>query len=173
MSRMWNVCAAGAFLALAGCSGSGTHFSARHLDHRLSSQMSQPVAAHQAAVARLPDGAQVRLSEASLFQSGSSELSADGTSAVSSLAESLLDPRLMQVDVAGAPDTPSYLQTQREQRVRDYLQAYALGPELPVTQRGPMANAPAGMMTVTVHVHCPPGPQGSTWGYGGRVATCD
>ncbi|HQT77636.1 MAG TPA: hypothetical protein PLD10_11345 [Rhodopila sp.] len=174
------VLTAGAVMLLSGCGSSAQHQSARVLQHRLQANLAPELDRHQVTLQRLPNGAQVVLDQANLFAPDQSDLTASGRFTVASLTESLLDPSLMRVTVIGAAATPAYLRQAREQSVRDYVRAHVLGPSLdigappaqPVATQ-PVANAAAQAVTVTILVQCPPGPQGTTWGYPNRGATCN
>lgn len=161
----------GAAALLAGCSGSGPAFSARHLRQRLNTNLAPAVASSRASIRPERDGALVTLSEPALFAAGSTELTPEGRYTLAGLAESLLDPRLMQISVRGGPQTTDVLADQRAETVKNFVEAYSLGPPLPmVTRRQAVA---ATGLTVDIHVVCPPGPQGSTWGYEVSGPTCD
>jgi hypothetical protein len=173
----WNVdrrvVSLGAILLLAGCTGSGPHQSARVLQHRLQANLAPEISSRQASIQKLPDGARVTLSDAALFAPGQSDLDTSGRFTIASLAESLLDPRLMQVDVAGPASVPAGVQQAKAQSITAYLQDYVAAPPLPVAAVPPSAGPATQAATITIRVHCPPGPQGSTWGYAIRGATCD
>jgi flagellar motor protein MotB len=160
-------------LLLAACGGAGQ--SAQTLQNRLDASLSREQAQHQAAVRPLADGAQVEFDESSLFLAGQSDLSPSGKYAIASFAEAMLAPSLMEISVAGSSQTADYLRTQRAQSVQNYVQAYSLSP-LPVSTTEPVvtpSNTSAQGMTIVVHVRCPPGPQGTTWGYPPERPTCN
>ena len=159
-------------LLLAGC-GSPQHQSARVLQDRLQAQLAPELANHTASIQNLPDGARVSLDETALFAPAKTDLNGNGRYTVASLIQALLDPRLMRIDVIGSPRTPDYLRTARIRSVENYVEAYSLGPPLQISEQPRTAASPAQGATVTIHVQCPPGPQGSTWGYPDRGATCN
>jgi outer membrane protein OmpA-like peptidoglycan-associated protein len=156
---------------LAGCSGSGPEFAARQLRERLQTKLTPQVAANQAGIQRQRDGAVVTLNEPALFAVDSTDLTPEGRYTLASLTEALLDPRLMQISVRGGSGTTELLADQRAQTVENFVEAYSLGPPLPMTAQ-PRPAAVAGL-TVEIRVVCPPGPQGSTWGYEVPRPTCD
>ena len=163
----------GSATLLVGCTSSAQQ-SARVLQQRLQSNLAPQVANHQATIDNFPDGARVTLDEPVLFNSDHADLSTDGGYVIASVTESLLDPRLMQVDVTDTSAGPDDLRNARVRSVQHYVEANQLGPSLPVeTRPQPAVSRPAQTMVVTVRVHCPPGPQGSTWGYPNRAATCN
>lgn len=174
---------AGTALLLSGCGGSPQHQTARILQDRLRSNLAPEISHHHATMQPLPEGAQITLDQASLFAPNQPDLTSDGRFTVASLTEALLDPRLMRMSVVGAAATPAYLRQARADSVNDYVRSHVLGPSLDVTAppvqpvatpvAQPAAFPPAQAVTVTILVHCPPGPQGSTWGYPNRGATCN
>jgi hypothetical protein len=161
--------------ALLGACGSGPDHSTRVLQHRLDRRLAAEQAQHDVTVQRLTDGAQLNFAESSLFQPGKSDLSPRGRYVIADFAEALLAPSLMQISVAGSGQTADYLRLQRAQSVLNYVQAYSLSP-IPAAATEPIAGpngSTANGLTIDVRVVCPPGPQGTTWGYPPYQPTCN
>ncbi|HYZ20657.1 MAG TPA: hypothetical protein VE690_00740 [Rhodopila sp.] len=164
---------AGLLVMLAGCADP-TRYAARHLQQRLQTNLSPQIASRQVTVDNAADGARVILPEPALFVPRGADLTVDGAYLVASVTESLLDPHLMQVNVTDTSGVPDNLRTARMRSVRNYVEASELGPSLPIGAAAQSrVNVPPEAMVVDIRVHCPPGPQGTTWGYARQTATCN
>jgi hypothetical protein len=153
-------------LLLAGCGqSSGEQRAASLLDERLQVGLAPDLTAGNVVLQALPGGAQVTLLGPSLTP-GAPRASAVGRDVRADIVEALLDPRLIQIQVADTSALPDY---QRDARIRDitqYLTEYGLGPTLqsaaplqsavPVqaVSAGSAGAAPAGLM-LTISVQCP------------------
>jgi hypothetical protein len=163
----------GSVALLAGCA-SPTQRSAGHLQQRLQANLGPQIASHQVTIDRTDDGARVILPEPGLFMPGRADLTPSGAYLTASVTESLLDPSLMQVDVADTSVAPYDLRSARVRSIQNYMEAGQPGPPLPVGAAAqPEVGTPPEAMVVNIRVHCPPGPQGSTWGYARKMATCN
>jgi len=150
---------------LAGCGqSSGEQGAASLLNERLQLRLAPDLAAGNVVLQPLPGGAQVTLLGPSI--SPGAPTTTGGRDVRADVVESLLDPRLIQIQLA---DTSPLSDYQRDARVRDmtqYLTEYGLGPTLqpaappqsavPVqaVSAGSGNAAPAGL-TITISVQCP------------------
>jgi hypothetical protein len=154
-------------LMITACGSSGVRHATGDLNDRLQAQLAPDIAAGQATLQPLPDGAQVTLPEATTFSGGGGKLDAKGEHALASVIEGLLDPSLMRVELADAATTPQHLQDTRIQTVTQQFVQSGLGPSLQPAGPPPappsVGTVPAAL-TITINVQCPP-PQGG-WGYG-------
>ena len=77
-----------------------------------------------ASIEYLPNGTRIRLTEATVFVSGRTDLTACGEYALASVAEAMLDPRVMQVVIEpepGAGGPGSTLSAQRAETAKGLL----------------------------------------------------
>jgi hypothetical protein len=123
----------------------------RLLNGRLHAELTPEIADGRAVVQPLPNGAQVTLTDQSLFPNGGSQLDAKGRYVLASLIEGLLDPHILRIDLASSPATPPALQQARVQAVRQFFEEYFLGPSLQPAGSPPVAAASGGT-TITVTV---------------------
>jgi hypothetical protein len=137
----------GLVILVAGCE-QGTM---QQLGDRMQFQLAPQLANGQAGLQRLQDGAQVTLADATLFPSGSAELSDQGRYVLASVVEGLMAPNLLQIDVSESPATPAGLQQARVQAVTQFLNSWQLAPELvaPISQQTVATTAPQ-TMAITV-----------------------
>lgn len=164
---------AGMTALVAGCA-SPEHHAARDLQHRLQVQLAPELANHQVALQSRPDGAVVSLDQDAMFVPGQPDLTVQGRFTMASVAESLLDPRLMRVAVGNASETPGNLQGQRAETIQQYIESYSLGPPLAMQAGEPVASVSAQQaLAIAIQVQCPPGPQGSTWKHQVAGPTCN
>jgi len=148
----------GPMLLVGACSSSGVGRSAQGLGQRLQTQLAPDITAGQVVLEQLPDGAQVTLTDQSLFPNGGTELSDQGRYVLASVIEGLLEPRITRVEVAGS-SSEGYvgLQAARTRAVTQYFEDYGLGPTLlpAVSQQemppGAASSAPQGL-TITVRI---------------------
>lgn len=148
-------------LPLAACGSSDQQRAAWQLDQRLQARLAPDIAAGNATVQPLPDGAQVTL--LSHAQSPSVVQPADGSvgDARAHLIQGLLDPRLLRVQVTDTSGLSPDQQTARVQELTRYFVDYRLGPTLALSAlpqgmpSGPGGAVPPGL-TVTISVQCPP-----------------
>jgi hypothetical protein len=143
-------------LVLAGC-GSGSDHSAEDLGNRLQAELTPEISDGRASVAQLPDGARVVLTDQALFPSGGAVLDNKGRYILASVVEGLLDPRLLQIEVAESAGTPASLQAARTQAVQTFVQNALVPMSWPYTPRqvvpaAPGSAAPQGI-SITVAVN--------------------
>jgi hypothetical protein len=140
---------------LVACTSSGPSRSAQGLGQRLQTQLAGEIAAGQAVLEQLPDGARVTIPEQTLFPRGGVELDDKGRYVLASVIEGLLEPRITRIEVAEPPAATIGLQGARTRAVTEYFEDYGLGPTLlpsALQQEIPPApgsTAPQGM-TITV-----------------------
>ena len=111
-------------LLFAGCAGER---SPRDLGDRLQTELAPELASGDVTLQRLPDGARVTLGDQMLFPAGGTELNDRGRFVLASLAEGLLAPPLLLVDVSG-PAEP--LPRARAGAIAQYLRAIQVAPNL-------------------------------------------
>jgi hypothetical protein len=116
-------------LLVAGCA-SGSPHDVQELGDRMQIQLAPEIADGRVGLQRLPDGAQVTLTDRALFPNGSATLDSRGRYVLASVIEGLLAPPLLQIDVTEAPGTPPSLQQARALAVTQYLREYEVAPEL-------------------------------------------
>jgi hypothetical protein len=121
------------------------------LNRRLQAQLTLETANGRAVVQPLPSGAQVTLTDQTLFPNGGAQLDARGRYVLASLIEGLLDPNILQISLASSSATPPALQQARGQAVRRFFEEYFLGPSLQPAGSAPVAAASGGT-TITVTV---------------------
>jgi hypothetical protein len=144
------------FLAVA-CASSGVNRSAQNLGQRLQVQLAPDAMAAGAVLERLPYGARITIPEQALFANGGTELDDNGRYVLASVIEGLLDPRILRIEVAEAPEAGVGLQGARERAVTEYFQDYGLGqtlePAIPqqAIEPGSVSATPQGL-TITVNV---------------------
>jgi hypothetical protein len=148
---------------------------ARMLNQRLQIRLAGDIAAGRAAVAPLPEGAQVTLIDTAPVPGGLAVSSPDEGSVRASLVEALLDPALMQVAVSDATSLPDAQKQARIASLRDYFQSYGLGPTL-LPNDSPdavptIAGTPPGL-TVRIAVLCPDRDYSIGYGTGQKRAGC-
>jgi hypothetical protein len=158
-------------LLFAGCAGPST---TQRLGYRLQVGLAPDIAAGNAILQPLPNGARVTLVRLPRYAPGRQPVVDDQQRDVrASVVEALLDPSLMRIQLA---DTSTLPDAQRDARVRNmaqYLEAYELGstlqPAAPPQAMPP--DAPPGL-TITINVQCPSrnGPVGDS---GGSKPICD
>jgi hypothetical protein len=163
---------------VAACGGSGQHRTTRLLNERLYYQLAPNLAAGNAALQPLPDGARVTLLGPAAFQDNVAALTDKYPSARASVIEALLDPSLMRVQLGDTSALPADQKRERLQNVAQYFVDYRLGSILlPIAppQATPAASAgtaPAGL-TITISVVCPHRQSGAGYGNGQAAPTCD
>jgi hypothetical protein len=146
---------------LAACGGpSGQQRAAWELDHRLENRLAPNIAAGDAALQPLPDGARVTFLSPALFPNGMRPVRDGGGDVRANVVQGLLDPRLMRIQVADTSALPPSLQRARIRDLTQYLVEARLGPTLQPAvppqgmPPGPDGAAPAGL-TITINVQCP------------------
>jgi hypothetical protein len=145
-------------LLLAAC-GSGQQRTTQHLNDRLAEGTAPDVAAGNAVLQPLPDGARVTLLGSSLFPADERALSDQTRDVRTGVIESLLDPRLMRVQVVDTSGLPAEQREARVRNVTEYFIDYGLGSTLvPAAARealppGPVGATPLGL-TITISVQC-------------------
>jgi hypothetical protein len=165
-------------LLLAACGPSGQQRTAQRLDDRLFVDLAPDIAAGNAVLQPLPDGARVTFLGPSLFPVDERALDNQQRDVRAGVVEGLLDPSLMRLQVV---DTSALPDSQRDARVRNvarYFEVYDLGPSLvPTAPRavlppGPPGATPPGL-TITISVHCPHPNDGAGYGDGTSRPVCD
>ena len=130
------------------------------LDYRLQDRLASDIAAGNAAVQPLPNGAQVTLLGAAQFPPAAQMQDATGHDVRANVIEALLDPRLIHIQVADTSALPDYQRDARVRDMRQYLAEYGLGSTLQpaaAIQPAPAVAAgaaPAGL-TIAISVECP------------------
>jgi chemotaxis protein MotB len=147
----------GPMLLVGACTSSGVGRSAQGLGQRLQTQLAPDLAGGRVALEQLPDGAQVTLTDQSLFPNGGAELDDKGRYVLASVIEGLLEPRITRIEVVGSSEGYAGLQAARTRAVAQYFEDYGLGPTLvpTATQQetppGSAGSAPQGQ-TITVRI---------------------
>jgi hypothetical protein len=154
-------------LALGACGqSSGEQRATSLLDERLQVTLAPDIAAGNAALQPLQNGAQVTLLGTAQYPPGARAEDVNGRDVRADVVEGLLDPRLIRIQVG---DTSVLSDYQRDARVRDmtqYLQTYGLEPTLqpaaPLQSAAPVQVVPVGSaggvpagLTITISVQCP------------------
>lgn len=140
-------------LLLTACGLFGHPDTARRLDDRLQARLAPDVAAGNAIVQPIPDGARVTLLGTSQFPVNEQALDDQQRDLRASVVEGLLDPSLMWIGLADTAALPQY---QRDARIRNmarYFEVNDLGSTLQAAP-APPPGAPAGLM-ITITLHCP------------------
>jgi hypothetical protein len=143
-------------VVLAGCGDHGAQQATRDLNNRLQARLAPDVAAGDAAIQPLPDGARVTLLAPG--PTGTRVWSANGLGldTRAHVVNALLDPTLMRIAVTDSGDLPDEARAARVRDMQTYLSDYGLAPTL---QPGAVTTAagPAGL-ALTISVQCPPPP---------------
>lgn len=145
-------------LLAVGCASS-SQLTAWELQNRLEARLTPETANGRVGIEPLPDGVRVTVSEQSLFPYGSAQLDDRGRNLLTNLVESLLDPRLLQIDVSEAAATSPSLQQARISAVTQFIQAIQVAPQLVfvnVQQSMPAAGAAPEVLAITVTVGARP-----------------
>jgi len=139
-----------AVLALAACSSLQTQ-ATQDLNARLQQRLAPDIAAGRAIVEPLPDGARITLVEQVLYPRGGSVMDEQGVNVLTGIVQSLVDPSLLQITIAGSPGTPEYVRAARRRAVQEELAPAMLGNAM---QPGlaPPDNAAAPGPTITIKV---------------------
>ena len=133
---MWGLGLAGLAL-LAGCA-SGEQKAARDLNDRLQARLAPDIAAGRASVQALPDGARV-----TLLAPPTGRMWGIGQDSRVSTVQGMLNPSLLRIELATqAPRDPGIAETLNVLNWKSFSLADP-------------ATAPAGGITVTIHVDCP------------------
>jgi hypothetical protein len=163
-------------LAVAACASGGQH-TTRLLNDRLQANLAPEIAAGNASLQALPDGARVTLLSTSSFPSDIQALESTAPDIRSNVIESLLDPSLMRVQVADSSALPDRLRQARVQNVDTYFVAYGLGSTLvEAGAQGSVPPGPAGGptgVTIDIHVQCPAWNGRTGYGSGKSMPVCD
>jgi hypothetical protein len=165
----------GPLLLLAGCQ-SGRQHTTRLLDDRLHDRLAPDIAAGNAVLQPLPDGARVTLVDTSLFPNDVKTLDNHQVDVRADVIEGLLDPTLMQIQIA---DTAAVTDRQRAERVRNVSEyfvdnglASTLQPAGTVVVTGPVPAPPPGL-AITISVRCPDRHGGIGYDGGTSKPVCD
>jgi hypothetical protein len=158
-------------LLVAAC-GSGQQHTVRLLDQRLEAGLASEIAAGRAVVRPTAGGAEVTLLDTTLFPNDARSLDDQFPDVRADVIEGLLDPNLMQVQVADTSALPAYQQDTRLRNVQDYFTANGLGTVLVPAAAAPAAGAPAGL-NLTIDVRCSPPDDRSGYGDGRARPVCD
>jgi hypothetical protein len=158
-------------LLFAGCSGPST---TQRLSDRLEADLAPDIAAGNAVLQPLPDGARVTIVGFSRYAPGRQSIADDQQRDVrASVVEALLDPSLMRIQLADTSALPDAQRSARLRTLTRFLEAYELGSTLQPAAL-PQAlppDAPPGL-SITIRVQCPSwnGPVGDN---GGSKPVCD
>jgi hypothetical protein len=147
--------------------GSGQQRTAQLLDQRLQVTLGPEIAAGQATVQKVATGDRVTLLGSSSFPNGPRALDDQSLDIRADVIEALLDPRLMQVQVADSSTLPAVQRDVRVRNVEQYFTANGLGPVLVPADPAPASAGPAGL-GITISVVCP-GPDGFSGYRDGRA----
>jgi hypothetical protein len=163
----------GPLLAVAACA-SGEQHTTQLLNDRLQAELAGDVAAGNAALQPLPDGARVTLLSTSPFPFPDDQKALDAKvpDIRSNVIEGLLDPSLMRVQVM---DSAVLTDRQRQARVLNvdqYFVAYGVGSTLDTASPAAAPSGPAGL-TIDIHVRCPPRDGWIEYGSGKSKPVCD
>jgi hypothetical protein len=163
---------------LAACGSSGQQRTAQSLDDRLLAQMRPDIAAGNVVLQPLPDGAQVTLLGTSQFPNGVKAFDDQQPDVRSAVIEGLLDPSLMQIQVADTSTLPDDQRNTRILNVARYFEAYGLEQTLqptvpPQAVSPPPATAAPPGLTITIRVQCPRYHDGAGYGDGTSKPVCD
>jgi hypothetical protein len=165
-------------LLLAACGPSAEQRTTQRLGDRLADTMAADIAAGNAVLQPLPDGARVTLLGSSLFPADQRALDDQQHDVRAGVVEGLLDPSLMQLQIVDTSTLPDAQRDARVVNVARYFDAYGLGPTLlPAPPRavlppGPPGATPPGL-TITISVQCPHRHGGSGYGDGTSKPVCD
>jgi hypothetical protein len=146
-------------LLLAACGPSGQRTTQR-LNDRLAEGTAPDVAAGNAVLQPLPDGARVTLLGSSLFPADERTLNDQTHDVRAGVIEGLLDPSLMRVQIVDTSGLPAEERDARVRNVTQYFVNNGLGsilvPAAPqaVLPPGPVGATPLGL-TITISVQCP------------------
>jgi len=132
--------------------GCASERSPQDVSDRLQTELAPELASGSVTLERLPDGARVTLPDQTLFPTGGAALDAKGRDVLTSLAEALLAPPLLEVAVAGPANSPLPLQQARIRAVTQFLQGIQVAPNLLLMglQEGAPEGAAPQATTVTV-----------------------
>jgi len=162
---------------LAGCGPSGQQHTTQLLGDRLLAQMTPDIAAGNAVLQPLPDGARVTLLGPSRFPPPDKGLDDQQRDIRAGVVEGLLDPTLMRIEVADTSPLPPDERDARVRNVTSYLRAYGLGSTLqPVAPAPAMPSAQPGAppgLTITIGIQCASSHDGLGYGSGRPRPVCD
>lgn len=151
--------------------------SARLLDQRLRTQLAGDIDAHRATLQQVPGGDRVTLLDDGIYPTNTYAMDGRERDPRASVIEALLDPELMQVQVADVSTLPDERRDARLRNVVDYFAANGV-PATPVTT-DPWLTTPAGSsapvvsgVAITINVVCPHRDDGSGYGSGRRKPDC-
>lgn len=162
-------------LLLAACENTGLSSTTELLNSRLQARLAPDIAAGQAVVQPLPNGAVVTLLGNSDFRDRVDAQDNRNREVRASVIQGLLDPSLIRIAVA---DTSSLTAGQRAVRVQNVTQyfrdnglALSLVPDgqAPVVSTG--AAVPQGV-TISLVLDCPPHRQPNNWNYLPPIPSC-
>ncbi len=161
-------------VVLAACGPSGQQHDARLLNRRLQATLGPDIAAGNAVLQPLPDGAQVTLLNLPSVPDNRRGMEDQQPGARASVIEGLLDPRLMRIQLADTSMLPGYQRDARVASMTQYIAAYGLASTLQPASapQAPAVPAPAGL-TITVRVQCPQSQGGMGYGDGRSHPVCD
>ena len=142
-------------VVLAACGASPQQRTTGLLDQRLHAQLARQVAAGRAAIDGVPDGVRVTVLDQSMFPNDAKSLDDQSPDIRADVIEGLLDPALMQVQVADTSTLPLAQRDLRVHNVDQYFVANGLGSVLVPGDATPTGAGPAGLV-ITIGVQCPP-----------------
>jgi hypothetical protein len=120
------------------------------LTQRLDVLLAPELASGQAGVQRLPDGARVTLADGTVFSVGGATLNDKGRYTVASVIEALLEPRLLQIEVAGSPTAAAPVQESQAHAVTTFFLDYGIAATTVAPQPLEAPGAGAPVVTITI-----------------------
>jgi hypothetical protein len=150
------------------CGPSGQQRAAWEVDHRLEDRLAPDIAAGNATVQPLPDGAQVTLLNPAQLPSGTEPAGGSSGDIRAHVVQGLLNRRLMRIQLADTSPLPQDQQQAQVQNLTQYFIENRLGPTLqpaaPPQEMppGPGGGAPAGL-AITITVQCPQDHEGTAY----------
>ena len=164
-------------LLLVACGPSSQQRTTQLLDQRLQFQLARDIAAGNAVLQPLSDGARVTFLTTSSFPVDDKAMTGEYPDIRANVIEALLDPTLMRISVADTAALPDEQRYQRIQNVNQYFVANGLGTTLqPTLMQAVAADStaagPAGL-TITISVHCPVPQDGAGYNTGESNPMCN
>lgn len=160
---------------LVGACSSREQQSASLLDQRLRTRMASDIAAHRASLEQVPYGDRVTLLDNSAYPATTDALDDRESDPRASVIEALLDPELMQVQVADTSALPDDQRATRVRNVVDYFASNGIGAAPLYADAGTPIGSPApvvGGLAITINVACPHRNDGSGYDSGQRKPGC-
>jgi hypothetical protein len=128
---------------------------ASDLNGRLNMRLASEIAAGQAGVQRLPDGARVTLADGTVFSVGGVTLDDKGRYTVASVIQALLAPGLLQIGIAGSSSASPGVQDAQARAVTTFFEDYGIR-ATPVSAAAPQEVPGAGVPVLTITIRAAP-----------------